>query len=778
MKQGFLLLIVFFGISTFTSANDNKKVIISGHVRDAKNGEDLLGASVYVKEISSGSATNLYGFYSISLYPGTYHIIYSYVGYESITKTLEIKSNMLLDVELTSKQLLIKEVVVQGKLENDNVVKTEMSTTKMDVKSIRRIPALLGEVDVIKAIQLLPGVQASSEGASGFSVRGGGIDQNLIILDEATVYNASHLMGFFSVFNNDAIKDVTLYKGDIPACSGGRLASLLDVRMKDGNMKRFAATGGIGIISSRLTLESPIVKDKASFIISGRRTYADLFLKLSDNVMLKDNSLYFWDLNAKGNWIIDQNNRLYLSAYLGKDVFKGNMFALGWGNSTLTLRWNHLFSQKLFTNFTALYSKFNYNLGIPKGQPGAFDWTSSLTDYGLKADFTYFLNTDNTLRFGVSAIYHSFMPGIAKGLGDDSFFNEYSVPNNYAWEDGVYVSNEQKVNARLSLKYGIRYSLFQNVGKGTIYNFNSNYDTISSTVYPYGEVFNYFHGLEPRLGVNYQITETSSIKGSYSRSRQYMQLASNSTSGAPFDVWFPSSPNVQPQISDQYALGYFRNFYKNHLETSIELYYKAMQHTIDFKDHAELLLNRQLEGELRFGKSWAYGAEFYVKLQLEKWSGWVSYTLSRSERKIDGINNNKIYLSPHDKLHSISVVLSYDISKRLSAGANWVYASGSPVTFPTGKFTYGNTIVPVYSDRNTYHMPDYHRLDISVTLKGKEKLGRKWHGEWNFSVYNAYARNNAWVINFRQDEDNPNVTIAEKTYLFSLIPSITYNFNF
>ena len=778
MKHFFLLLFLLFGIAFSSAAFENKKVIISGHIRDAKNGEDLLGASVYIKETASGSVSNLYGFYSVSVLPGKYTIIYSYVGYESLTKTVEVKSNMVMDVELNSKQLLIKEVVVQGKLDNDNVVKNEMSTVKMDVQSIRKMPALLGEVDVIKAIQLLPGVQASSEGATGFSVRGGGIDQNLIMLDEATVYNASHLMGFFSVFNNDAIKDVILYKGDIPASSGGRLSSLLDVRMKDGNMKRFDATGGIGLISSRLTVEGPIAKDKASFIVSGRRTYADIFLGLSNNVMLKGNALYFWDLNTKCNWIVDPNNRLYLSAYMGKDVFKSKMFGLGWGNSTVTLRWNHLFSQKLFANFTGIYSNFNYNVGIPSGQPGAFDWLSSLTDYGFKGDFTYFLNTNNTVRFGVSAIYHSFMPGVAKGLGSESFINNFVVPNNYAWEDGAYISNEQKVNARLSLKYGLRFSLFQNVGRGTIYNYDSNHIKIDSTVYPYADIFNYYYGLEPRLGVNYQLTETSSLKASYTRSRQYIQLASNSTSGAPLDVWFPASPNVKPQISDQYAMGYFRNFYKNHLETSIELYYKNMQHTIDFKDHAVLLLNKELEGELRYGKSWAYGAEFYVKLQLDKWNGWVSYTLSRSERQIDGINQNKVYLSPHDKLHNLSVVLSYDISKRLNVGANWVFATGSPVTFPTGKYVYGNTVVPVYSDRNSYRMPDYHRLDLSLTLKGKDKPGRRWHTEWNFSVYNAYARKNAWVINFKQDENDPSVTIAEETYLFTIIPSVTFNFNF
>ncbi len=756
----------------------DKKVIISGHIRDAKNGEDLVGASVYVKELSSGGVTNIYGFYSISVAPGKYTLVFSYIGYETTIKNIEVKSSTQVDIELSAKQQMIKEVVVEGKRDNDNVVKNEMSTVKMDVKSIRKIPALFGEVDLIKAIQMLPGVQAASEGSTGFSVRGGGNDQNLILLDEATVYNASHLMGFFSVFNNDAIKDVTLYKGDIPASSGGRLSSLLDVRMKDGNMKQLSATGGIGLISSRLTIESPIVKDKAAFIISGRRTYADLFLKLSTNPMYKDNSLYFWDLNAKANWILNENNRLYLSSYFGKDVFSSSLLGAGWGNSTVTLRWNHLFSKKLFSNFTALYSNFNYYLGTPKGQPGSFDWRSSLNDYSFKGDFTYFVNTENTLRFGVSAIYHKFIPGVAKGLGDGSFFNEYDVPNNYAWEDGAYISNEQKLNSRLSLKYGIRYSLFQNVGRGTVYNFDANYIKIDSTVYPYGEIFNYYQGLEPRAGVNYQLTETSSIKAGYSRTRQYIQLASNSTSGAPFDIWFPASPNVKPQISDQFALGYFRNFYKNRLEASLELYYKNMQNTIDFKDHAELLLNKQLEGELRFGKSWAYGAEFFVKVQMDKWSGWISYTLSRSERKIVGINNDNTYLSPHDKLHNISIVLNYDVSKRVNIGANWVYASGAPVTFPTGRFVYGNTVVPVYSDRNTYRMPAYHRLDLSLTWKGKEKPGRKWHGEWNFSVYNAYARKNAWMISFKQDETNPNVTIAEKTYLFTLIPSVSYNFNF
>ncbi|MBN3034242.1 MAG: TonB-dependent receptor [Bacteroidales bacterium] len=778
-----LLLLCHFMVLSSVAFTDNdpdlgKKLTVSGHVRDAGTGEDLIGATVYVRELETGTVTNFYGFYSLSLEPGAYTLVFSYVGYETVERPVSLEKDLTIDMELKLKEQMLSEVVVEGSALNENVVANEMSTIRMDVKQIRAIPALMGEVDILKAIQLLPGVQAVSEGGSGFTVRGGSPDQNLILLDEATVYNASHLMGFFSVFNNDAIKDVKLYKGDIPAAYGGRLSSVLDVRMKDGNSKKFSGTGGVGTISSRLTLEGPLQKDKASFIVSGRRTYADLFLKLSSDPDLRENQLFFYDFNAKVNYEHDENNRFFISAYYGQDIFKNPEFKMGWGNRTFTARWNHLFSKKLFSNFTLIHSTFDYHLGVPEGQASSFTWIAELQDWGAKADMSWFINTHNTLRFGMSSIYHRFEPGSARGIGNETFFDVYEVQNNHALESGVYISNEQKVGGRMTLEYGLRYSLFHNVGPGTIYNFDNAYEKADSTVYSKGDFFNFYHGLEPRAGVNYVLNESSSVKASYTRTVQYVHLAQNSTAGTPLDVWFPSSPNVKPQTADQFTLGYFRNFMKNTIETSVEAYYKFNDHAIDFKDHAELLLNREFEGELRFGKAWSYGLELYARVNWKRMNGWVSYTLSKTERKIPEINTGKKYPPTYDRPHNFSIVLNYELSPRISLGATWVYQTGSAVTFPTGRFVYFNKVAPVYSDRNAYRMKDYHRLDLSVTLRGKERPDRKWHGEWNFSAYNAYARKNPWVINFKQDPDNPDVTYAEMTYLFSIIPSITYNFKF
>jgi hypothetical protein len=755
-----------------------KKFTVSGHVRDGSTGEDLIGATIYVKELRAGTTSNIYGFYSISLVPGSYTLQYSYVGFETIEQPFDLLENITFDVELNPAEQQLDEVIITGEAVNDNVTRAEMSSIKMDVKTIRQIPALMGEVDIIKAIQLLPGVQSISEGSSGFSVRGGSMDQNLIQLDEAIVYNASHLMGFFSVFNNDAIKDVKLYKGDIPAFSGGRLSSLLDVRMKDGNTKRFSGTGGIGTISSRLTLEGPIVKNKASFIVSGRRTYADIFLKLDPDPDIRENSLYFYDFNAKLNYNLNENNRIYVSGYFGKDIFKNPDFKIGWGNQTVSFRWNHLFSKKLFSNFTFTYSKFDYELGIPEGDANSFSWIANLNDYAGKADFNYYINTNNTLRFGVSSIFHNFIPGTARGLGSESFLTEYVVENNNGLESGIYVSNEQKIGSQLIAKYGLRFSHFVNVGRSTIYNYDENYDMVDSTVYGKGEMFSPYYGLEPRIGLTYILNEKSSVKASYSRTRQYVHLAQNSTAGTPLDIWFPSSPNVEPQIADQWAIGYFRNFRSNTIETSVEAYYKQTQNAIDFKDHADLLLNRLFEGELRFGDAWAYGLEFLVKYNIKKFSGWVSYTLSRTERRIIGINNDNLYPATYDKPHDVSIVLNYNALERLSIGATWVFTTGSAVTFPTGRYIYGDRITPIFSDRNGYRMPNYHRLDLSVTLKSKPNPDKRFGWDLNFSAYNAYARKNPWVINFKQVPGSPNETFAEMIYLFSIVPAITFNFNF
>jgi hypothetical protein len=785
MKPQLLLFLLFLltvagPLQAGTTPEDTggKRFTISGHMKDKKTGEELIGATIYIREIKTGTTTNVYGFYSISLIPGHYSILYSYVGYSSIEETIELKENTTVDIELITREHQLKEVVITGERPDENIRKPEMSVLKMDIKTINRIPALMGEVDIIKAIQLLPGVQSTSEGSSGFSVRGGGPDQNLILLDEAIVYNASHLLGFFSVFNNDAIKDVVLYKGDIPASSGGRLSSLLDIRMKDGNQKTLSGAGGIGTISSRLTLEGPIVTDRTSFLVAGRRTYVDIFLPFAKNKDIRDNVLYFYDFNGKLNHRINDRNRIFLSGYFGRDVFANDFARMSLGNQTGTFRWNHLFSQKLFSNFTLIQSAYDYELGTPEGNASSFIWKSKMQNQSLKGDFTWYAGPNHTIRFGTSVTRHIFDPGNAKGTGSESLFTEYKLPRNYALEYGVYASNEQKVSEKILVKYGVRFSAFQNIGPGTIYNYDKDHNVTDSIVYSSGTIINTYHAFEPRLGVNYMLSNTGSIKASYSRTVQYVHLAQNSTAGTPLDLWFPSSPNVKPQKADQFAIGYFKNLKDNSIETSVEVYYKNMWDIIDFKDNAELLLNAELEGELRTGRGHAYGLELLARKNSGKLNGWVSYTLSASRRKIAEINNGNSYRAPYEKPHNIAIVLNYEFNERAVLSANWVYSTGAPVTFPTGRAVIGNVIVPVYSDRNAYRLPDYHRLDLSFSIKGKNKKERKWQGEWNFSVYNAYGRKNAWTINFVQDSSNPGQTYAEKTYLFSIIPAITYNFKF
>jgi len=783
LKPLLVLILLTFNLSLLAGLAEDetperKYLTLNGYIRDAASGETLIGATVYIEPSSGGTITNAYGYYSVRLYPGSYKLTYSYVGYDKQIRNIDLNKDATMNIDLVASDLLLGEVVVKGEAASERLTQAQMSVNKLEIKSIRQIPALMGEVDLIKTIQLLPGVQATAEGGSGFSVRGGSPDQNLILLDEALVYNPSHLMGFFSVFNNDAIKGVELYKGDIPPVYGGRLSSVVDVRMNEGNSKKFSGQGGIGTISSRLMVEGPIQKDRSSFMLAGRRTYADLFLALSSDEQIRENTLYFYDFNGKANYTIDDKNRVFLSGYFGKDVFSNDFFGLGWGNQTFTARWNHLFNNLLFSNFSLIYSRFNYNLGVPEGQPNAFDWTASMRDYTMKSDFTWFADVNHTLRFGATATWHVFSPGKAKGIGSETVFNELEMPRNSSLESGIYLSNDHKIGERFMLKYGLRFSMLNNIGEGTVYKFDKNFIRYDSLRYGKGEIYNTFTGLEPRLSLAYTLDEFSSVKAAYTRNVQYIHLAQNSTAGTPLDVWFSSSPNVKPQLGDQFSLGYFRNIREAELETSVESFYKLNHNAIDFKDHAELLLNEYIEGEFRFGKAWSYGVELLVKRSEGRLNGWVSYTWSRTFRQIDEINSGNKYPATYDRPHDISIVLNYELSKRVSLGANWVYATGSPVTFPTGRFKIGNTIVPVYSDRNSYRLPDYHRLDVSVTLRSKDKPGRKWQGEWNFSAYNAYNRKNPWVINFLSEQDNPDVTYAEMTYLFAIVPSITYNFKF
>ncbi len=754
------------------------KRAVNGQIKDSESGEFLAGATIFISKTSSGTVSNEYGYYTLNLPVGKNHIRYSYIGYNDSNLIVQINSDTTINVELKPLSEQLQEIEIKVQSARENITSTQMSVNKLTAATIKNIPAFMGEVDLVKALQLLPGVKFVAEGSSGFSVRGGSPDQNLVMLDEATVYNAGHLMGFFSVFNSDAVKSVTLYKGDIPAAYGGRLSSLVDVRMKEGNSKQFHGQGGVGLIAARLLFEGPIIKNKVSFMVSGRRTYADLFLKLSSDANINRNQLYFYDLNTKLNYSINENNHIFFSGYFGKDVFKNNFFQMNWGNATGTFRWNHLFSKKIFSNFTFVVNRFNYNLGLAETNPRAFMWQSSLTDYNLKGDFAWLLNSNNKIKFGFSSIYHNFFPGKITGIGTQAVISEYALDNNYALESGIYMSDEQNVGARFTLRYGLRFSLFNNIGPGISFHFNTYGNVTDSTVFGKNKFFNTYWGLEPRLGILYQLNENSSLKVSYTRIFQYIQQAQNSSAGNPLDIWFPASPNVKPQIGDQIALGYFRNFKKDMFETSVELYYKTIENAVDFKDHADLLLNKYLEGELRFGKGYGYGLELMVRKNGNKISGWISYTYSRTFRQIKDINNGIPYPATYDRPNDFSLVMNYHLNTQISFGLNWVFLSGQPVTFPVGRMGIGNTIVPIYSGRNEYRLPDYHRLDLSFTWSEKQKAKRKWHSEINFSIYNAYNRKNPWVINFKTDPNKPNLTYAEMTYILGFLPAITYNFKF
>ncbi|MGE0079481.1 MAG: carboxypeptidase-like regulatory domain-containing protein [Bacteroidales bacterium] len=768
-----LLAFVVFILLSPHNSYAQEKVAVSGYVKDASTGEVLIGATIYVKGTTLGTSTNSYGFYSLNLPKGKYTLVYSYISYILIEKEIDVEKGIQLSVELQPESVEIGAVVISREKANANVTRPEMSVVKLDMKKIRQIPALMGEVDVIKAIQLLPGVVSAAEGSSGFSVRGGAMDHNLILLDEATVYNASHLMGFFSVFNNDAVKDVKLYKGDMPASMGGRLASVLDVRMKEGNSKEFVAAGGIGTLSSRFTLEGPIVKDKCSFIVSGRRTYIDLFFPLLN---VESSSLYFYDFNAKVNYTLNENNRIFVSGYFGRDMFGSGQMGFGYGNKTFTTRWNHVFGNRLFMNATFLRSNYNYLLEADSNDANAFRWDSEMKETGLKIDFSLAANTYHNLKFGISSSYFSFSPGVVKGTNEDSFIKYWKIPENYALEHGIYMMDEYNVN-KFVFKYGLRYSIFQNIGKAKSLVLDDNYNVTDYNYYKSGEIYNTYSNLEPRFGVTYLLNDQSSLKTSYAHTVQYIQQASNSQAGSPLDVWFTASPNIKPQVADQWAIGYFRNFFDNSLETSAELYYKKMNRLIDFKDFASLLLNDEMEADIRAGKGHSYGMELYARFARNNFDGWVSYTYSRTYRKTTDVNYGNTYKAAYDKPHNLSIVFTYNFSKRTSLSANWQISTGQAYSLPVYRAEYVGTIIPGYSVRNDGRFPVYHRLDLSFTVKSKHNSSRKWQGEWNFSVVNAYNRKNPWTIMFLQDKDEPTKTYAQMIY-FPMIPSVTYNFKF
>lgn len=786
-----LFAALLLGFASFAQAQE--KHTLSGYVRDGDTGEDLTGAQIMVPAAGTGAYCNAYGFYSLTLPAGDYQVIVRYMGFEDDTLQVALTQDITQNFEIREKSVQVQTVEITDEAETEHVKGLDMSVEKMSLREIRKLPAFMGEVDVIRTIQLLPGVIPVGEGITGYYVRGGQSNQNLVLLDNATVYNASHLLGFFSVFNADALRDeYKLYKGGIPAQYGTRLSSVLDLHMKEGNTKALHVSGGLGAISSRLTIEGPIVKDKASFMISGRRTYADIFLLASKDENLRATKLYFYDFNAKANWRISEKDRLFASGYFGRDVFKfRKLFSNDWGNATGSLRWNHLFSDKLFNNATLIMSDFFYGFEAETFTGDRFVFESGIRDYTFKDDVTWFASPKNQMQFGVDATFHRFNPGVFEPIGE-SFLQPLDVQPDYALETAIYASNEQTISERLSLVYGLRWSQFAQIGPGEEYNYDSTYQTrLDTTAYADGEIIQLYHGLEPRFSVRYMVGAHNSVKASYMRTRQYLHLASNSTASFPWDIWVPSSRHIEPQIADQVAVGYFHNLFDNRLEASVELYYKDMRNQIDFKNGAELILNPTLETEILKGDGYAYGAEFMLRKTRGPLTGWLSYTLSNAMRQINGINNGNPYPANSNRRHDISLAASWQISPRINVGTTWVYASGRPVTYPIGGYRVDSIFVPLYGDRNADKLPDYHRLDLSLTIDGKQRPAdenkkRRLESSWNFTCYNAYGRRNAFSIDFREEQEaDPNnpgqeITVrnAYKTYLFRWVPSVTWNFKF
>ncbi len=771
----FLIVPFVMALAPVRAAEDDARFSVSGYIKDSKTGEVLLFANVVVLETGTGVSTNQYGYYSIKLAAGNYSIQYSYVGYEAVTKKVNLKANLTLDIELAPKATSLGVVEITGKSAKSAVRSMEMSAIQLDIKQLKAVPVLLGERDILKGIQLLPGVSPSSEGSSSYFVRGGDADQNHILLDEAPVYNASHLLGFFSVFNSDAIKDVKLYKGGIPAPYGGRVSSVLDIRMRDGNSKEWGATGGVGLISSSLTVEGPLVKDKSAILLSGRRTYADVALKavsdLADSL-----SFYFYDFNLKANYILGDQDRIYLSGYSGRDIFGRKQAGFDSGNTTLTLRWNHTFNTDLFLNTSLVYSDYNYGFKAQFGDFG-FRLTSGILDYSGKQDFTWYPNANNLVKFGWTTTYHQFKPGNFSPANDaDTVSILAHIEPQQALESGIYLSNEQKITSRFGINYGMRVSMFNNIGPSTVKSYGSESQVLDSVNYESGKFYHTYFGFEPRITANLMLDSLSSFKASYNRMSQYLHILSNSLSSSPTDIWTPSTPLIRPTIADQVAFGYFRTIPKQNLEVSVEAYYKVLGNLVDYKNGANTFLNPDLEAELEFGRGRAYGLEFSLSRNIGRVTGWLSYTLSKSEKQFDHINYGKWFSARQDRTHNVSVVLSYQILERLNFSGNWIFYTGDAVTFPSGKYMIDGKLINLYTERNGSRMPNYHRLDLGITYQFKQR--KRWSSDINVSAYNAYDRKNAYSISFRESESQPGSTEAVRLALFGIVPSITWNFKF
>lgn len=796
-----LKLTFFFVLISFVSFLQNST--LSGSIKDSETGELLIGASVFVEKLKQGISSNLYGFYSLTIPNGNYTVKVSFVGYREVIKKIEINESQKLNIELVPTDVFIPIVTIEGENEDGNTRDTDMSKVELDVEQLKTLPAFMGEVDILKSIQLLPGVQSSGEGNTGFYVRGGGPDQNLIMLDEAVVYNAAHLFGFFSVFNADAIKNVNLVKGGMPANYGGRLSSVLDISMKDGNAKKFQADGGIGVIASRLTLQGPIQKNKSSFIVSGRRTYiselAQPFIK--DDSPVKGSGYYFYDFNAKLNYEISDKDRLYLSGYFGKDVFtyvqaeSGFTVNIPWGNATAALRWNHLFSDKLFLNTTAIYSSYDFQFE-GRQEDFSFGLYSGIRDWNLKADFSYYPNPKHTIKFGANYTYHTFIPNNVTATQGVTEFDLGGAVRLYANEGALYFLDDVELTSLLKMNIGFRLSSFQHIGPFTRYIKDNNDNIIETIEYTGKKALKTYVRPEPRVTGRLILDENSSFKFGSTLNYQYMHLVSVGGNSLPTDLWIPSTDVIKPQQAIQFNMGYFRNFKNNMFETSVEVYYKDLQNLIEFKDGADPSdgVNDNIDNQVTFGDGYSYGAELFIKKNKGKLTGWIGYTWSKTFRQFDELNNGNKYPAKFDRRHDLSITGAYRLNERWVFGAVFVYATGNSITLPASKYFVEGELLVEYADRNSYRMAPYHRADISATWYGKkykefknietgemEQVPKKFTSNWNFSVFNLYNRKNPYFIYFDNTGNLTQGTLdvaAIQVSLFPVLPSVTWNFSF
>lgn len=793
MKTLLSVALVFwapFFVTAQSSPTKKSKVLhtISGYIRDQYSGETLIGATLTIKGNTKGLTSNQYGFYSLTLSEGIHSIIASYIGYQTTEFELNLLSDTIINIELTPAGTTSQEVIVTARKRENNLKSTQMGKVTLPIEQIKSVPAFLGEVDLLKVVQLLPGIRNAGEGTAGIYVRGGGPDQNLIMLDDAVVYNTGHLFGFFSIFNSDAIKNVSLIKGGMPAQYGGRLSSVLDISMKEGNNKTFQAEGGIGLIASRISLQGPIKKDKASFIISARRTYVDALTKpfIKKSSQFYGSGYYFYDLNAKVNYRFSNKDRLYLSGYFGRDVFDFSngkqdlKVNIPWGNATGTLRWNHVFNNKLFANTTAVYNDYNFTFAALQNN-FEIKLASGIRDLSFKQDFDYYPVQQHKLKFGLLYTHHRFTPSVVSGKQDSIVFNPLNAQVKYANEGAIYVQDDWEINSKWQMNAGLRYSIFQQVGPNKIYTTDIDGNRTDSLVYEKGKTVKTYGGLEPRLTLRYAINEGTSIKTSVTRNLQYIHLVSNSGTTLPTDLWVPSTYKVKPQISWQYAAGLYKNFNNNKYETSIEVYYKSMDNQIEYKEGYTPNSLDDTENSFVFGKGWSYGTELFINKMKGRLTGWIGYTLSWTWRKFPDLNFGEKYPAKFDRRHDLSVVAIYEHNKKWKFSATFIYGTGNATTLPQRFYFVGNVLSQEYSRINQYRVPAYHRLDLSAILTPKKNANRKWKTEWVFSVYNAYSRQNPYFIYFDQSGSPYDGTLqvqAKQVSIFPIIPSVTWNFKF